>query len=506
MSADRLDHEVLIVGAGFSGIGAGIALRRAGIEDFAIVDDAAGFGGTWFWNRYPGVAVDVPSFSYQFSYAQKPDWTRSYAPGAELRDYARDLAEAHDLPSRTTFGQTVTGARFDEATNSWEVSFADGTTWWVRYIIDGTGVLTVPKRPDIAGLDDFAGQMIHTARWDPDIDLTGKRVAIIGTGASAVQIIPAIADQVAHLTVFQRTPIWCLPKADFALSPALQTALKRVPAFRWASRAASQTLVELQFPVTAHFHRPLHVTNIAEVAAKAFLRSQVRDPELRAKLTPHYPVGCKRPSFHNSYLSTYNRPNVTLQTDPIERVTPDGVLTVGGVHHQADVLILATGFKVYERGNLPKYPVTGRHGQDLDTWWDDNRYRAYQGISVPGFPNYFFVLGPYGWNGSSYFSLIENQSNHIVRCLLHARSTGATAIEISSVAEQRYFDKMLARRDRQVFWQHGCADANSYYFDRHGDVPVRPSLSVEAAWQSRHFPLSDYEFTTAPARASRQAS
>jgi len=506
VSEDAVDHEVLIVGAGFSGIGAGIALRRAGFEEFAIVDDAAGFGGAWFWNRYPGVAVDVPSFSYQFSFAQKPDWTRSYAPGVELRNYAQELADAHGLPNRTFFGRAVTGARFDEAANLWEVSFADEATWRVRHIIDATGVLTVPKRPDVAGLDDFAGQTIHTARWDPDIDLSGRRVAIIGTGASAVQIIPAIADKVAHLTVFQRTPIWCLPKADVALSPAMQATLRRVPPIRWASRAVSQAFVELQFPVTAHFHRPLHITDISKVAAKAFLRSQVRDPELRAKLTPRYPLGCKRPSFHNSYLSTYNRPNVTLETDPIERVTTDGVQTAGGVHHQADVLILATGFKVYEPGNLPKYPVTGRRGQDLDTWWDENRYRAYQGVSVPGFPNYFFVLGPYAWNGSSYFNLIENQTTHMVRCLRHAHSTGANSVEITERAEQEYFATMLARRNRQVFWQPGCADANSYYFDRHGDVPLRPGLSVESAWQSRHFPLSDYAFTTANVAASRQVS
>ena len=498
MTGDNaVDYDVLIVGAGFSGIGAGIALRRAGIENFAIVDDAAGFGGTWFWNRYPGVAVDVPSFSYQFSYAQKPDWSRSYAPGAELRSYAEDLAVAHGLPDRAHFGRSVTAATFVESADRWDVAFADGDTWRVRDIIDGTGVLTVPKRPEIPGLDDFAGQTIHTARWDAGVDLTGKRVAVIGTGASAVQIIPTIAEKVAHLTVFQRTPIWCLPKADLALSPGMQSALKRVAPLRWATRAVSQAFVELQFPITAHYHRPLHITDISRFAAKAYLRSQVRDPELREKLTPRYPLGCKRPSFHNSYLSTYNRTNVTLETDPIERITADGVQTVNGNRHDADVLILATGFKVYEPGNLPKYPVTGRAGRDLDTWWEENRYRAYQGISVPGFPNYFFVLGPYAWNGSSYFNLIENQTSHIVRCLNHARSTGSTSVEITERAEQAYFDDMLARRDRQVFWQPGCADANSYYFDRHGDVPLRPGFTVESIWQARRFPLSDYAFSTA---------
>ena len=496
MYEESSQHEVLIVGAGFSGIGAAIALRRAGIEDFAIVDDAAGFGGTWFWNRYPGVAVDVPSFSYQFSFAQNPDWSRSYAPGSELREYAEKLAEANNLASRTTFGQRVIGMRFDEDDDRWVVSFESGDTRRARYVIDGTGVLTVPKRPVIAGLDDFAGDTIHTARWDESIDLSGRRVAIVGTGASAIQIIPTIADRVEHLSVFQRTPIWCIPKGDIPLPKPLQTALKRVPPLRWAARAVSEAFVELAFPVTAHFHRPLHIATISEFGARAFLRSQVSDPVLRDKLTPRYPLGCKRPSFHNDYLATYNRENVTLETDSIEHITADGVRTANGTLHKADVLILATGFKVYEPGNLPKYPVTGRRGLDLDTWWDENRYRAYHGTSVPGFPNYFFVLGPYAWNGSSYFGLIEHQANHIVRCIKAARKSDATAIEVTEAAEARFFAQMLSRRGRQVFWQAGCADANSYYFDRHGDVPLRASLTIEDAWRSKHFPLADYTFTS----------
>ncbi|MCX6397419.1 MAG: NAD(P)/FAD-dependent oxidoreductase [Propionibacteriales bacterium] len=493
---DNLDHEVLIVGAGFSGIGTAIALSRAGIDDFALVDDAAGFGGTWHWNRYPGVAVDVPSFSYQFSFAQNPDWSRSYAPGAELRAYAENLAQTHDLPRRTTFGVRVGDTRFDEDSDSWVVTFEDGHSRRVRYIIDGTGVLTVPKRPAIGGLDDFAGVTIHTARWDESVDLRGKRVAIVGTGASAIQIIPTIAEYVDHLTVFQRTPIWCLPKGDVPLPGPLRTALKRVPPLRWATRATSEAFVELAFPVTAHFHKPLHIANVSEYAARAFLRSQVHDPDLRDKLTPHYPLGCKRPSFHNGYLAAYNRDNVALETTSIARVTPTGVQTSDGAIHEVDVLILATGFKVYEPGNLPKYPVMGRSGRDLDEFWEQNRYRAYHGTSVPGFPNYFFVLGPYAWNGASYFGLIEHQATHIVRCLKRAKDESATAVEVTVQAEQRFFDEMIGRRGRQVFWQAGCDTANSYYFDRHGDVPLRASLTVEDTWRSKHFPLDDYSFTT----------
>jgi cation diffusion facilitator CzcD-associated flavoprotein CzcO len=316
-----------VIGAGFSGIGISTGLDRAGLSDYLIVEEGHGFGGTWYWNRYPGVAVDIPSFSYQFSFAQRTSWSRVYASGAELLDYAEQCATRYGLRDKVRFGTRITRATFDEGRHVWRLETNRGDSLNARHVVDATGVLTVPKSPDIDGIETFAGTTIHTARWDPTQDLRRKRVAVIGTGASAVQVIPAIAREAEQLTIFQRTPI--------------------------------------------------------------------------------YAMGCKRPSFHNEYVATYNRDDVLLETDPIAQITADGVVTQSGTVHDVDVLILATGFKVFDPGNFPKYPVTGRAGRagrDLERYWEENRYQAYEGVSVPGFPNYFTMFGPYGYNGSSYLT------------------------------------------------------------------------------------------------------
>jgi cation diffusion facilitator CzcD-associated flavoprotein CzcO len=488
------DHEVLIVGAGFSGIGVAISLQKVGIDDYAIVESGDRFGGTWQWNTYPGVAVDIPSFSYQFSFERRADWSRVYAPGAELRAYADHCATKYGLHSNARFNVRVDGATFDEDANLWRITTNNGEELTARHVVDATGVLTHPKRPDIPGVDDFDGITLHTARWDHTQDLGGKRVAVIGTGASAVQVIPAIADEVAHLTVFQRTPIWCLPKYDAAIPARARWVLGRVPGASRVARLASQSLVELSFPIAAHYHRTLPVAGLVEKQARAFLEAEVKDPVIREKLTPRYPLGCKRPSFHNEYLATFNRPDVHLETTPIERITSDAVVTTDGALREIDALILATGFKVFDSGNMPAYPVTGAGGADLESFWAQNRHQAYEGVTVPGFPNYFTMFGPYGYNGSSYFNLIETQARHIVRCLRHAKDVGATLVEVRPEANARYFAQMLRRRNRQVFWQAGCSLANSYYFDAHGDVPLRPVPTLETVWRSRRFPLADYRF------------
>ena len=257
-------------------------------------------------------------------------------------------------------------------------------------------------------------------------------------------------------------------------------------------------------PEEPRFAYPSHAggeTRTRDSRARAYIREQVDDPELQEKLTPSYALGCKRPGFHNEYLATYNRANVALETNPIEEITPSGLRTADGSEHQVDVLVLATGFKVFDPGNFPKYPVSGRGGEDLEQFWRSNRFQAYEGVSVPGFPNYFLVLGPYGYNGSSYFNLVETQNHHIVRCLRHARERGATLIEISREANDRYFAEMLRRRKTQIFWQRSCGLANSYYFDEHGDVPLRAAPTLETMWRSRRFALDDYrlEWAARPA-------
>ena len=493
----RPDYQTLIVGAGFSGIGAGVLLDKAGLGDYLIVDAADGPGGTWYWNTYPGIAVDIPSFSYQFSFEQSRDWSRVYAPGNELRTYAEHCVDKYGLRRRIRFGTTVTAAEFDADNDVWRVSFGSGETLTARFVLNASGVMTRPKLPDIDGLDDFAGPAWHTARWDHSVDLTGKRVAIIGTGASAVQVIPEIAPKVKQLTVFQRTPIWCFPKLDARITGAAKLAM-RLPGGRAVQRLLSQAFVEFTFPLAANYFtvNPF-ARNMAE-AGRAYLRSQVHDPVLREKLTPRYGVGCKRPGFHNTYLSTFNRDNVELITDSIARVTENGVTTVDGRSHDVDVLIVATGFTLMD-ADAGTFAVTGPGGRSLARFWEENRLQAYEGVSVPGFPNMFSVFGPYGYVGSSYFALIETQVHHIVRCLAQARRSGSTRVEVSDGANDRYFAEMMRKRNRQIFWQPSCQNANSYYFDRNGDVPLRPTTTVEAYWRSRRFPLKDYEFTGATA-------
>jgi cation diffusion facilitator CzcD-associated flavoprotein CzcO len=496
-------YEVIVIGAGFSGIGTAIKLDELGIHDYLVVEDGDDVGGTWHWNRYPGVAVDIPSFSYQFSFARRTDWSRIYAPGEELRGYALDLVREHGLRARMRFGTRIAGAAFDEGERRWHLRTEAGDELVARFVILATGALTRPKPVDIAGVDDFAGTTVHTARWDPDVDLGGKRVGVIGTGASAVQLIPAIAPDVEHLTVFQRTPIWCLPKVDGPLPRTLRRVLERVPGAQRLVRTISQTFVELSFPLALHFPRFVPTARIAERVARKTLADQVQDPDVRAKLTPDYSLGCKRPSFHNSYLSTFNRANVDLETTSIARITANGITTTDGAHHEIDVLVLATGFKVFETGSMPPFPTTGAAGTDLDTFWKENRFQAYQGVSVPDFPNLFTVFGPYGYNGASYFTLIENQLRHITRVLGEARRRGSTRVEVTREANDRFFRTMQGRRHHQVLVRGNCATANSYYFDANGDSPFRVSPTLEARWRSSRFDLADYHFA---AQASTAAS
>lgn len=489
-------YDVIVVGAGFSGLGAGIKLREAGIDNFIILDAAEDLGGTWRDNTYPGIAVDITSFSYSFSFEQNPFWSRIFAPGRELQAYAHHCASKYGLTPHFRFRQRVKRARFDAEQHVWLVELENGDCLTTRYLISATGGLTQPKMPDIPGIESFAGKIMHTARWDHTHDVTDERVAVIGTGATSVQVVPTIAPQVQQLYVYQRTPIWIVPKPDHEVPPLIQQMFHRVPGVQSSVRMAAGLVTEMVMVFGVIYNKQLpSVVKHLEGLCLRHLERQVSDPVLRQKLTPHYGFGCKRPSFSSDFYRAFNRSNVELVTEGIQQVENQSIVTKDGKRREIDTLICATGFKVFEKGNLPTYEVWGSNDLELSEFWDEHRYQAYEGATVPGFPNYFMILGPYSTTGASWFSMIEAQVNHALRCILEARRRGATRIEIKQPAHDAYFADVLGRQTNTVFYNNRCSTANSYYFDKHGDAPfLRPASGLELWWRSRHFPLDDYQF------------
>ncbi|MDE1008609.1 MAG: NAD(P)/FAD-dependent oxidoreductase [Paraburkholderia fungorum] len=491
---------MIIVGAGISGIGLAIELKKAQIESFLLLERASDVGGTWRDNRYPGIAVDITSFTYSFSFEQNPDWSRVFAPGAELQRYAQRVAAKYGIYPKARFGTEVDKAVFLEDRDLWEVHLKGGECLYSRFLVGASGGLISPKKPDIKGLETFKGIVMHTGYWDDSIELAGKRVAVIGTGATAVQMVPSIASKVARLDVYQRTPIWVLKKPDAEIPAWLRSAFRTLPLMQRGVRACTDVLTEALMVGAVIYHRQIPgLVRWAESACKNNLLEQIpNDPVLREKLTPKYGFGCKRPTFSNDYFRAFTLDNVELVTDPIERVTEKGIVTRDGKERDVDVLITATGYRVFEKGNLPSFEVYGRDGIELGQFWDEHRYQAYEAVSVPKFPNYFGMLGPYGLTGTSYFKMVEAHAIHAVRCIKQAHKLRKTRCEIRPGPHERYFRDVMRRQQNTVFVNHSCASSNSYYFDKHGDAPMlRPSTTVEMLWRAKHFSMKHYRFSRA---------
>ncbi len=493
------DFEVAIIGAGLGGIGTGIALTKEGITDFVILERANDIGGTWRDNTYPGIAVDIPAQAYQFSYELKPTWSRVFAKGSEVKTYVDQCADNYDVRSHVRLNSEVMARTWDEPNQLWRLRIGDDKELTARFVVSAIGSFVEPKPVEILGVDEFEGKILHSARWDHDYDLSGKRVGIVGTGASAIQIIPEIAPQLVHLDVYQRTPIWVGPKIDPVMPEALQRFFVRFPGVqqqvrRFATRVIEIGLVDL---VRNHQKYPFFAKGAALLGRQLWYRIQVRDPELRKKLTPQYGLGCKRPSVSSNYLSTFNRPNVSLITDSIEAITPHGVRTVDGVERTVDALILATGFRMSsDPENYRRTPVRGRDGFDLATFYANTRLESYEGISIPKLPNHFMIFGPYGWTGGTWHVLVETASTHIVRVIKEAQRRNAGVVEVSQEATDRWTAIMRERMSYSLFNTNNCSTANSYYFDHHGDTPfLRPTSGADAWVASRTFPLDDYIFT-----------
>ncbi|WP_153539279.1 flavin-containing monooxygenase [Actinomadura macrotermitis] len=493
----RPDHEVLVVGAGFSGLCVGIELRRKGVRDFVIVDAAPDVGGVWRHNTYPGVAVDVPSATYSYSFEPNPGWTRAFAPGAEVRAYAEHCAGKYRLRPHLRLNTRVEAADFDEGADLWRVR-TDGGEITARFLVSAVGPLDQPKNPAIAGLDSFAGAVVHTARWDHGLDLAGKRVAVIGTGASGLQVIPEIAERAAHLDVYQRTPIWVFPKIDFAVPRAVRLLFRVAPPVqhlvRYVTAAVSEAIMVLGI---VHYKKAPFLVRAVEAICRAHLRRQVPDRALRRRLTPKYAFGCKRPSFSNRYYPAFMRDDVELVTEGIERITPAGIVTRDGRERAIDVLVLATGFRTLEIGAMPPFPVTGLGGVELGAHWDAHRYANYEGVAVPQAPNFWLLNGPYSVTGASWFSILEAGATHAVRCIAEARRRGARRIAVKQGPHDAFTADMRRRMKGTILAQPSCASANSYYFDRHGDSPyVRPQSGLYVWRRSRTFDLDDYAYTS----------
>ena len=489
-------HEAVIVGAGFGGMGAAIQLDRLGIHDYVIVEREDDLGGTWHVNRYPGLAVDIASVTYSYSFEPNPNWSRVFAPGAELKRYAEHVADTYDLRRRMRFDTTVTGATWDEAQQRWQVGIAGGDTLSARYLITATGFLSQPKMPDIPGIDTFAGTVVHTARWDDDVQLAGKRAAIIGTGATAVQLIPELAAQVAELTVYQRTPIWVVPKVDAPIPDVARRLFALAPATQRVARLLNSTALEaLSVTGVLHYREARPFSQGVELLARAHLRAQVRDPETRRKLTPTYSFGCKRPTFSNTYYRTFNQPHVHLETTSIDRVEPDAIVTTDGRRTEIDVLVLATGFDLWE-ANFPAVEIVGAGGRNLGKWWRDNRFQAYAGLTIPHFPNLISLNSPYAYTGLSYFWTIETQMKHMARLFGELRRRGATTFDVTEEANREFLDRMTENLDSSVFYNGDCAGSRSYYFNPHGEAALlRPAPVVSSSLEAGRFPLDDYAFS-----------
>lgn len=487
--------DAVVVGAGFGGMGAAIELDRLGLRNFVILEREDDLGGTWHVNRYPGLAVDIASVTYSYSFEPNPYWSRLFAPGAELEKYAHHIARKYDLSRRMRFGAVVDGARWDDENQQWTVSIAGGETLTARYLLTATGFLSQPYTPPFPGIESFAGKIIHTTAWDDDYDLTDRKAAIIGTGATAVQLVPEVAKRVAALTVFQRTPIWVVPKIDAPIPGVVQELFAKVPLTQKAARLANTAMLEALMVVgVLHYAQAKPLNSAAAALAKAHLFAQVRDKKTRAELTPHYDFGCKRPTFSNTYFKTFNQPHVRLETSSIDHVEPDGIVTADGRKTTIDTLLLATGFNLWDV-NFPAIEIIGRDGVNLGKFWRDNRFQAYEGITVPKFPNFLSLNSPYSYSGLSYFTTIEAQMKHMGRLFTELFRRGEQTFEVTERANAEFLDRVTDKLGSSVFYGGDCSTARSYYFNQHGEAALlRPTSTLNAHREAVGFPLDDYTY------------
>lgn len=450
---------VAIIGGGFGGIAAAVKLQQAGINGFTIFEQSPAPGGTWWDNRYPGCEVDIPSYAYSFSFMPY-DWPRTHASQPELQEYAEAVLDRFGLRPRFRFGVRVESVTWDDEAGHYWVATDDGERRSFRFVISAVGLLSVPRYPSWPGLDDFGGVSFHTSRWDPDTDLAGKRVAIVGTGSTAVQVVPAIAPAVEHLEVFQREPGWVEPKGERAFTAAERARFRRFPALRKLYRY--KLFLDSMRRFKAYDTGGREQRRMRDLCLR-YIEEAIDDPAVRTAVTPSYPWGCKRPIYASTFYPALNRPNVTLVPHAVTEVTEKGVIDDQGVEHPCDVLILSTGFQPTRF--LSGFTVTGREGQEIQEYWGD-RPRAFLGVTVPGFPNFFIMYGPNTNGGFSIIAQLERQAEVAVRAITRVRRTGARLVDTREPALERYvtwLDRQLAKHASAM--NAGC---NNYYHSPSG--------------------------------------
>jgi cation diffusion facilitator CzcD-associated flavoprotein CzcO len=455
----------LVIGAGFGGLGMAIKLDEDGERDFVVVEKGGDVGGTWRDNTYPGAACDVPSQLYSFSFAPNPSWSKSFSPQPEIQDYLQRVAREAGVLDRFAFDTAVEEAAWDEAEQAWRVrtTRANGEQQSVlaEVLISAAGGLSEPKLPDIDGIDTFQGEIFHSARWDHDVDLAGKRVAVIGTGASSIQIVPEVQKVADHLDVYQRTAPWVIPRNDRHYTGIEKVLFKRVPAVQKVYRTAIYWGREAYVPA---FTRQPKLAFPAQQLGLANIKHGIADPELRAKVTPDYAIGCKRILISNTYYPALASDNVDLVTDGIAKITGDAIVTADGVERPIDVLIVATGFHTTDQPIA--HHVTGRDGRTLADVWAETGQAAYKGTTINGFPNLFQIVGPNtGLGHSSMVFIIESQLAYIRDALRVMQADGLATVEPRAELQQAWNDDLQRRMETTVWSSGGCA---SWYLDEHG--------------------------------------
>jgi cation diffusion facilitator CzcD-associated flavoprotein CzcO len=488
---------VVIVGAGFGGIAAAIELKRHGVRDITILDAAADLGGTWFHNSYPGAACDVPSHLYSFSFAQRRDWSRLCSPQEEILDYLHDVARDHGVDRLVQPNSKVTACAWDDAQRRWTVSVEDGRTHDADAIVLATGQLHQPAYPRLQGAGTFEGRVFHSAQWDHDYDLRGKRVAVIGTGASAVQFVPEIAREAQRLVVFQRTGNWFLPRKNRPYPALYRAAVRLIPGLQAYRRRFIYNYGE---SLTAMIRHPRTLGRIGRARSAAFMRWQLKDPDVREKVWPDYTFGCKRVLFSSAWLPALQRPNVDLVTDAVAGLSAGGVVTADGTVHEVDCVIYGTGFKTTDF--MFPMEITGEGGRSLRDAWAEGAH-AHLGIAVPGFPSMFVMYGPNtNTSGGSIIVYLEAQAAYLRQAIELVRDRGAAAIDVRPEVEAAS-DSEVQQRFAGTAW----TQCDSWYRDESGRIVANwPGYMREYVERTRALDPAEYRLVPLPERIETVAA